>query len=354
MFNEKGLVRPIRWLTGAVKAVAFFFLLIGICADTLNGQNVQGAVMYAATPNPTLDKCLVRLYLPRVDEKAEVRILNSKDSVIQIIPIPGGVGIQSAAVNLGGLPMGTYTCQLFYEGWINQSTLIYHQARDSRNTRFDSVSVFKLLTDLELKIKDLQFNEEMKRQDQLRLDSMPDSEAGTGSAKRKKANATIEYDTLISKLKDLNSDIVSLRQKIESFEDVMRELDALKLTKKAYDNPMKKGTTYSLTRIYFRSGNFDFLPKSKEELDDLASVLNEFPKLVIHIMGHSDNVGSYQANVELSQQRAKMVYNYLISKGIAANRLSYEGFGPDKPLTENITEQDRAANRRVEFVILKE
>ena len=134
----------------------------------------------------------------------------------------------------------------------------------------------------------------------------------------------------------------------------MRELAILKVRNKLSENPMKKGNKYTLTRIYFESNNSDFLEKSKLELDDLVGVLNEFPSIVIQIKGHTDNVGNYGANISLSKERAKNVYAYLVSKGIDANRLSYDGYGSNQPFTENITEEDRAINRRVEFVIMKE
>ena len=340
-----------------VKIIAAIAFCVFMCGG-IKAQSTQNLLMFSATPNPADDKCLVRVYLPVADENAELRLLNKKDSLVQTVPIKGGVGIQSGVLNLSILPIGTYTCQLYYQGKISQSNLIYHAVNDGGKvgSKWDSNSIYKRLAEMELRIKDLAFNQEIRKEDHLRLDSITNRRIDAikpGAAVSNVAPA-VDNDSLQRKFRELNRDVARLRLKIESFEYVMQQLDVLKLSKKKFENPMKKGSTYNLTRIYFNSGNYDFLPKSRQELDDLVSVLTEFPMLAINIMGHTDNVGNYEANMELSRQRAKMVYNYLIGKGVAASRLSYEGFGPNKPFVENVTEEDKAVNRRVEFVILKE
>ena len=360
---DKGIMnhKPCAIVQNRKRAVLRLFTSVGFLVFMgivmLSAQNPQGLLMFSATPNPADDKCLVRVYLPVEDKNAEFRIIDKGDSLVQVIPIAGGVGIQSGVINLSVLPIGTYTCQLYYQGRISQSNLIYHSVNSGAKTvnKWDSNSIYKRLADMELRIKDLAFNQEIRREDHLRLDSITNRRIDAIKPGGAVANvAPVDNDSLQRRLRDLNRDVARLRLKIESFEYVMQQLDVLKLSKKKFENPMKKGSTYNLTRIYFNSGNYDFLPKSKQELDDLVSVLTEFPLLAINIMGHTDNVGNYEANMELSRQRAKMVYNYLIGKGVAASRLSYEGFGPNKPFVENITEDDKAVNRRVEFVILKE
>lgn len=339
-----------------MKNVAGICFLWTMFTATAFGQSAAGVILFPATPDPATDKCLIRVYMPGADDKAELRILDKADNQVETISIAGNGGIQSGVVNLSALPMGTYTCQLYYKGEIVKSILFKHGVADNTPAKFDSSSIFRRLAQIELRLKDLEFNEEIRRVDYNRLDSITnrriDGIKPAGGAVS--SGAVVDNDSLQKKLRELNRDVARIRLKLESFEHVMEQLDILKLSKKTFENPMKKGATYNLTRIYFNSGNYDFLPKSRAELDDLVSVLNEFPLLAIHIMGHTDNVGKYEANMELSRQRAKMVYNYLISKGIAANRLSYEGFGPDKPFVENVTEEDKAINRRVEFVILKE
>ena len=71
------------------------------------------------------------------------------------------------------------------------------------------------------------------------------------------------------------------------------------------------------------------------------------------IHGHTDNVGSSISNLELSTNRAKSVFDYLIEMGISKKRLSYKGFGEQKPLVDNTKEENMAVNRRTEFYVVK-
>ena len=88
------------------------------------------------------------------------------------------------------------------------------------------------------------------------------------------------------------------------------------------------------------------------ELDKLKKLLNDNPTLRIRINGHTDNVGTDNDNLNLSANRAKSVYEYLIQKGIAASRLEYKGFGESKPVATNDTAEGRQENRRTEFELL--
>jgi len=82
-------------------------------------------------------------------------------------------------------------------------------------------------------------------------------------------------------------------------------------------------------------------------------VLLQRNDLRIRIEGHTDNVGSPEQNRELSRKRAQAVKDYLVHKGIAPSRLTVEGVGPDKPIAPNTIAEGRAANRRVEFIIVE-
>jgi len=89
------------------------------------------------------------------------------------------------------------------------------------------------------------------------------------------------------------------------------------------------------------------------ELNRLKKLLNDYPTLVIRINGHTDNVGSDEDNLTLSNNRAKAVYDYLIANGISGDRLSYKGFGETKPIFDNEIPEGRQMNRRTEFVMIK-
>lgn len=116
--------------------------------------------------------------------------------------------------------------------------------------------------------------------------------------------------------------------------------------------PIEVGKHYRLHNIYFAFNSADILANSQKVLDEFIVFLNDHPTLQIGIEGHTDNVGSDEFNLILSENRAKAVYNYLVNNGIDANRLQYKGFGESSPIATNDTEEGRAMNRRTEFVIL--
>jgi outer membrane protein OmpA-like peptidoglycan-associated protein len=116
--------------------------------------------------------------------------------------------------------------------------------------------------------------------------------------------------------------------------------------------PLQKGTSIVLKNIQFETGKYELLTESYIELDKLVLMLNENPKLKVQIVGHTDNVGKEYDNQQLSSKRASVVVEYLISKKIALDRLTSKGMGAQQPLTDNLTEQGRALNRRTEMLII--
>ena len=108
-----------------------------------------------------------------------------------------------------------------------------------------------------------------------------------------------------------------------------------------------------LKNIFFETGSAELLSKSEGEITKLVNLLNDNPSLKIKILGHTDNVGSESANLKLSAERAKAVYDKLLARSIDRNRLQYEGKGESLPIAENETEEGRSINRRTEFFIIK-
>jgi outer membrane protein OmpA-like peptidoglycan-associated protein len=105
-----------------------------------------------------------------------------------------------------------------------------------------------------------------------------------------------------------------------------------------------------LKGVNFESGKAVLLGSSTQALDDMAESLRAWPEVTVEIQGHTDNTGNAAMNKELSRQRAETVKQYLIDKGIAAERLTAVGYGQDKPVADNKTTTGRALNRRVEVV----
>jgi OOP family OmpA-OmpF porin len=88
-----------------------------------------------------------------------------------------------------------------------------------------------------------------------------------------------------------------------------------------------------------------------KDIDDLANVMKDYPDLKVVIEGHTDNIGTAAYNKKLSQRRAEAVKQYLVEKGINANRIAAEGFGFDRPIASNDTDEGRQKNRRVEAAV---
>lgn len=90
---------------------------------------------------------------------------------------------------------------------------------------------------------------------------------------------------------------------------------------------------------------------AKNNLDNLVTVLNDYPNTNIEVQGHTDSKGTEAYNMGLSQRRAGTVASYLLQQGIASGRISTKGYGETAPVASNDTEDGRAQNRRVDFVI---
>ena len=103
--------------------------------------------------------------------------------------------------------------------------------------------------------------------------------------------------------------------------------------------------------ITFATNSAEIAPQFYSTLNAVALVLKEFPETLIEVTGHTDSTGSEEYNLQLSQQRANSVAQYLIAQGIAPNRILAKGMGESMPIAPNDTPEGRAANRRVEIRI---
>jgi OmpA-OmpF porin, OOP family len=102
--------------------------------------------------------------------------------------------------------------------------------------------------------------------------------------------------------------------------------------------------------IHFATGKAEILPESRPIIDEIVSLLKDRPNLRIGVEGHTDNSGNPAANKTLSNARAKAVAQAIAAAGINPNRLEPEGYGQERPVADNRTEEGRAKNRRVELV----
>ena len=116
--------------------------------------------------------------------------------------------------------------------------------------------------------------------------------------------------------------------------------------------PIEKGASIILKNIFFNSKEFNLKTTSYAELNKVAALMNENPKLIIQISGYTDNVGKPADNLLLSVNRAKAVIAYLQSKGIESKRLVGKGYGESKPVASNVSESGKEQNRRTELSII--
>jgi outer membrane protein OmpA-like peptidoglycan-associated protein/tetratricopeptide (TPR) repeat protein len=116
--------------------------------------------------------------------------------------------------------------------------------------------------------------------------------------------------------------------------------------------PLEVNASIVLKNIFFETKKFVLNPESQVELDKIVQLLSENPTVKILVGGYTDNIGKPADNLTLSNNRAKAVINYLASKGIATQRLSFKGFGETQPVSPNTTEEGRANNRRTELKII--
>jgi outer membrane protein OmpA-like peptidoglycan-associated protein len=116
--------------------------------------------------------------------------------------------------------------------------------------------------------------------------------------------------------------------------------------------PIELNATVRLKNIQFETNSSKLLPISLVELDKLVQLMQENLQIKIQVSGYTDNVGTPADNLKLSNNRAKAVADYLVSKGIDAKRLSWKGYGETKAVADNKTEEGRALNRRTEFTIV--
>lgn len=117
--------------------------------------------------------------------------------------------------------------------------------------------------------------------------------------------------------------------------------------------PIDTGSTVELKNVFFDVDKWELKPESKAELDKLVLFLTKNPNVKIELGGHTDNSGKKDWNKTLSTNRAKSVYDYLITNGkIAAARLSYKGYAETRPKVPNDTPENKAKNRRTEFKVV--
>lgn len=153
----------------------------------------------------------------------------------------------------------------------------------------------------------------------------------------------------------------SIRASADKFFAISENLNLDSLVKAGYKEihkdlylvPIEIGQVFRLNNVFFDFDKYNLRPESYVELDRVVKFLQDYPNVEIEMSAHTDSRGSDAYNITLSDNRAKSVREYILSKGITVNRIVSKGYGETKPVATNDTDEGRQLNRRVEFTILK-
>lgn len=137
---------------------------------------------------------------------------------------------------------------------------------------------------------------------------------------------------------------LTIVEKAEMTQEVIADVKSLM-------NDIRATGHASVYGIYFDFDKADIKPESEKAIKEIAKLLKQNSSLKLYVVGHTDNVGTFDYNMKLSKARANAVVNELVSKyGISSGRLKAYGVGPLAPVASQDTEEGRAKNRRVELV----
>lgn len=210
-------------------------------------------------------------------------------------------------------PTGWITVSSFYKATGNEKCIILG------NFRTDKLTTYKRLGVTKVKGKDKKWNLQVGE-----------------------TAAYYYVDEVIIEKTNIEKTAIPIEQKI-----VQEKEDTLNLNKIEIDSAIV------LKNILFEFNKTELLPESYTEINKLLRLMVNNPRIIIKLEGHTDNTGSYDFNIRLSNARAESVVRYLIEKGIDPHRIEYAGYGFTQPLASNETDEGRKTNRRVAFKVIK-
>lgn len=135
--------------------------------------------------------------------------------------------------------------------------------------------------------------------------------------------------------------------------DLKSYTEYTELKKNLYLVPIEKNAILTLNNVYFDTDKANLRSESFVELDGLVNIIKANPNIKIEISGHTDDVGNDAYNLTLSKKRANAVTQYILDKGVEKGKINSVGFGETKPVVPNNSNENRQANRRVDFKIIE-
>jgi len=173
--------------------------------------------------------------------------------------------------------------------------------------------------------------------------------ADYANAREDALRATLELERSMSA--DLRKNLDQLREESQTRQESLRESLSQMEGKFASVRQDARGTIVSLADILFDFNKATLRRDVEFNLVKIATILNQFGEMNVLVEGHTDAIGTDEYNLALSQKRAQAVSDFLASQGVAAKRLSWEGYGKTRPVADNDTDAGRQKNRRVDLVI---
>ena len=131
----------------------------------------------------------------------------------------------------------------------------------------------------------------------------------------------------------------------------MRERLRAQLSQVLQTQETARGLIVNMSDVLFDTAKYTLKPEAREKLAKVSGILLAYPNLKVQVEGYTDNVGSEQYNLTLSQQRGDAVRAYLVSQGVSADNITATGYGLTNPIADNATAAGRAQNRRVQLVV---
>ncbi len=173
--------------------------------------------------------------------------------------------------------------------------------------------------------------------------------AAYGDAREGALRATLDLERTLQD--DLRRDLTQLRAEAKTRQDELYNALSQMEGKFASIHRDARGTIVSLADILFDFDKATLKRDVEFNLVKVATILNQFGEMKVLVEGHTDAIGTDEYNLGLSKRRAQAVYDFLVSQGVAADRLTWEGYGESRPVADNDTEEGRQKNRRVDLVI---
>jgi OOP family OmpA-OmpF porin len=237
---------------------------------------------------------------------------------------------------------GYYSHEELIDGGKSVSKIIEIEIPEENRIRFKSNYVKGVITDLEthqplkaaIELINIAANETI---------SLVDSDSITGEYLIILTEGA-EYALYVNKPNYLFKSVNFNYSEIRNFDPIVMNIEL---------DRIKEGSRVVLENIFFEVDQYELKEKSVSELQKVKRFLTDNPNARVEISGHTDNTGSVMHNRQLSQKRAEAVFNYLVKEKIAPERMIAKGYGSDKPLAENNTENGRKLNRRIEFKLIK-